>query len=49
MERGIPGSGFVLIRDSSHGTAGKQPEAFNGAVLSFLADVEADRLVADRA
>ena len=43
MERGIPGSRFVLIRGSAHGTAGMQPEAFNEAVLSFLADVEAGR------
>jgi pimeloyl-ACP methyl ester carboxylesterase len=43
MQRDIPGSRFVLISDSGHGTAGLQPEAFNEAVLSFLADVEADR------
>jgi 3-oxoadipate enol-lactonase len=49
MERGIPGSRFVLIRGSAHGTAGMQPEAFNEAVLSFLADVEAGRLVEQRA
>jgi pimeloyl-ACP methyl ester carboxylesterase len=49
MERGIPGSRFVLIRGSSHGTAGMQPEAFNEAVLSFLADVEAGRPVAGAA
>jgi pimeloyl-ACP methyl ester carboxylesterase len=45
MHRDIPSSRFVLIKDSSHGTAGMQPEAFNEAVLSFLADVEAGRPV----
>jgi pimeloyl-ACP methyl ester carboxylesterase len=49
MQRGVPGSRFVLIRGSSHGTAVRQPEAFNEAVLSFLADVEAGRPVEQRA
>jgi len=49
MERGIPGSRFVLIKGSAHGTAAWQLEAFNEAVLSFLADVEAGRPVEQRA
>jgi pimeloyl-ACP methyl ester carboxylesterase len=49
MQRSVPGSRFVLIRGSSHGTAVRQPEAFNEAVLSFLADVEAGRPVEQRA
>lgn len=43
MQRLIPGCRFVLIKDSGHGTAGYQPEAFNRAVLEFLDDVETGR------
>ena len=46
MQQRIPGCRFVLIRDSAHGTANWRPEAFNKAVLDFLADVEAGRPVA---
>jgi hypothetical protein len=37
---------LALIKDSTHGTSGAQPEAFNKAVLDFLGDVEAGRPVA---
>lgn len=46
MQERIPGCRFVLIKDSTHGTSGAQPEAFTKAVLDFLADVEAGRPVA---
>ncbi len=45
MQERISGCRFVLIRDSGHGTANWRPEAFNRAVLEFLADVEAGRPV----
>jgi len=46
MHDAIAASRFVLVRGSWHGTCVWQPEAFNRAVLSFLADVEAGRPVA---
>jgi pimeloyl-ACP methyl ester carboxylesterase len=46
MQQRIAGCRFVLIKDSPHGTADYQPEAFNKAVLDFLSDVEAGRPVA---
>ena len=49
MQRCISGCRFVLIKDSPHGTSGFQPKAFNEAVLSFLADVEAARAVEEPA
>lgn len=45
MQRLIAGCRFVLIRGSGHGTCGYRPDAFNKAVLEFLADVEAGRPV----
>ena len=45
MQQRIRGCRFVLIKDSAHGTADWQPEAFNEAVLGFLGDVEAGRPV----
>ena len=42
----IPGSRFVLIRGSSHGSNMWQPERFTSAVLDFLSDVEAGKPVA---
>jgi len=46
MRRRIAGNQFVLIRDSLHGTAVWQPEAFTRAVLDFLAQVDAGEPVA---
>jgi pimeloyl-ACP methyl ester carboxylesterase len=43
MHERIAGSRFVLIKDSPHGTADWQPEAFNAAVLEFLEDVQGSR------
>jgi 3-oxoadipate enol-lactonase len=38
--RGIPGARFALIEDSGHATPYDQPEAFNQAVMEFIAGVE---------
>ena len=46
MQQRIAGNGFVLIRNSLHGTAVWQPEAFTKAVLDFLALVDAGQPVA---
>ena len=46
MQQRIAGSQFALIRDSLHGTAVWQPEAFTRAVLDFLAQVDAEQPVA---
>lgn len=46
MHDAIAGSRFVLVRGAWHGTAAWRPDAFAGAVLAFLADVEAGRPVA---
>jgi len=46
MEQRIAGNQFVLIRNSLHGTAVWQPEAFTKAVLDFLALVDAGQPVA---
>ncbi|OGO49818.1 MAG: hypothetical protein A2148_07530 [Chloroflexi bacterium RBG_16_68_14] len=48
MKERMPGARFVLIRGSSHGTCMWQPEKFTGAVLDFLAEVDAGRPVAGR-
>ncbi len=48
MEQRLPDARLVLIKDSGHGTCLWQPERFTGAVLDFLADVEAGRPVAGR-
>jgi pimeloyl-ACP methyl ester carboxylesterase len=41
MQQRIAGNRFVLIRDSLHGSAVWQPEAFTKAVVDFLALVDA--------
>jgi pimeloyl-ACP methyl ester carboxylesterase len=46
MQQRIAGNQFVLIRNSLHGTAVWQPEAFTKAVLDFLALVDTDQPVA---
>jgi pimeloyl-ACP methyl ester carboxylesterase len=46
MQQRIAGNRFVLIRNSLHGTAVWQPEAFATAVLDFLALVDAGQPVA---
>jgi len=46
MQERIAGSQFVLIRDSLHGTAVWQPQAFTKAVLDFLALVDSAQPVA---
>jgi 3-oxoadipate enol-lactonase len=45
MQERMPGCRFALIKGSSHGTANWRPEAFNTAVLDFLADVEEGRTI----
>ena len=39
LQRGIAGSRLVVIPDSTHATPIDQPQAFNAAVLEFLASV----------
>lgn len=46
MQQRIEGNRFVLIKRSSHGTCAWRPEAFNEAVLDFLAAVDAGEPVA---
>jgi pimeloyl-ACP methyl ester carboxylesterase len=46
MQERIPENQFVLIRNSLHGSAVWQPEAFTTAVLDFLALVDAGQPVA---
>jgi len=46
MQERLPGCRFVLIKGSPHGTANWRSDAFNTAVLDFLADVEGGRDVA---
>jgi 3-oxoadipate enol-lactonase len=46
MQQRIAGNRFVLIRNSLHGTAVWQPEAFTTAVLDFLALVDGGQPVA---
>ena len=46
MKERMPAARFVLIQGSMHGTCLWQPEKFTGAVLDFLADVDAGRPVA---
>jgi 3-oxoadipate enol-lactonase len=36
--RSVPGSRYVVIRDSGHSTYFEQPHAFNDAVIAFLRD-----------
>ena len=46
MQQRIAENRFVLIRDSLHGSAVWQPEAFTKAVVDFLALVDAGQPVA---
>ena len=46
MQQRIAGNQFALIRNSLHGSAVWQPEAFTTAVLDFLAQVDAGQPVA---
>ena len=46
IHRRIPGSRFVLIRNSAHGSNMWQPAAFVDQTVAFLADVSAGREVA---
>lgn len=46
MQERMEGSHFVLIKGCTHGTCDWRPEAFNRAVLDFLATVEAGEPVA---
>jgi len=46
MQKRITGNQFVLIRNSLHGSAVWQPEAFTRAVLDFLGQVDAGQPVA---
>ena len=38
---GLPRRRVVLLEEATHGTSGQRPDAWNEAVLRFLADVEA--------
>jgi pimeloyl-ACP methyl ester carboxylesterase len=40
LQRGIPGSKLVVVKDSGHATPLDQPEEFNRIVLEFLASVQ---------
>jgi pimeloyl-ACP methyl ester carboxylesterase len=46
MQQRIAGNQFALIRNSLHGSAVWQPEAFTKAVLDFLAQVDAGQAMA---
>ena len=44
---GLPRRRRVLLQQASHGTSGQRPDAWNEAVLRFLADVEAGHPLGD--
>ena len=48
MHQQILHSRLVLLKGAGHGSSAWRPDAFNRAVLEFLAAVEGGELVADR-